>query len=311
MTSEDLQKAFTNPMDTFGFSEALLLYRGILPVLESLGWKRFKRIITEFQIPTFAIGTENQASVAVDVVCCDYSGVYFVLEAKRWAKPWEQKDFEQIKKYCNALRPPVGILSNGVEWLVYVGSDYDTPQVTLSGLDVSKLVQLLEEYISPNLMKASPFPYNDALRMGMSNNRNRTQVTKPLYPRERSIGLTPQMMNEMDGNIEEFNAKLDSIVDEFSPDILVSHGGSSLMFKIQVADSKSAAIFEYQPEKPRLAFRGHELTTKLGFTDDELEAYENSTRALNSDFTSTHHQDQFLEELRLLIIKGLKRVGAQ
>ncbi|TNE49975.1 MAG: hypothetical protein EP341_07985 [Sphingomonadales bacterium] len=302
MSDRRLEKLFNNPLSSFGLNEALLIYRGILPIIESIGWDRYDKVVTEFQIPTFATKSGNRSSTAADIVCCNDSGVYFVVEAKFWAKPLKSEDFEQIKKYCRALNPPVGILTNGEEWYIYKSQSYDACDRKLETADFQKFFDELQLILSPEKLSSSAFPYEDALEMGMSN-RNRARISRDAS--DRVSGTTVAVAPFSDN----FRDRLDEILDKYSPDLFVAMGESSYMLKIRVADHMIATILEFQPDNLRLAFRGHELMTKLGFSKSELEKYEADTRKLNTDFASTDNQQTFLDNFEILVKEAIARIA--
>ena len=100
---------------------------------------------------------------------------YFVLEAKPWAQILKYDQEKKVQVYARALGLPIGVLTNGAEWRIYLENG-KTENLTLASGNTSDFITKLSSVLGRDVLTsqgAGRVISRDVLNVGYSRLQRR------------------------------------------------------------------------------------------------------------------------------------------
>lgn len=246
---EILANCFNHPPNTLGRSEDSVLIKVVFMLLWDLGWDPVNQIMLGFEVPKERMGTDQKAAVVPDIVVADRTGIYLVGEVKHWYTNLSNTHLEQVRRYQQALGGPRAFLTNGHHWVIFESGRELFNRALQNG---DEMHQTLSDLIGLNaISKAVPFPYDNALEIGLSTfNPSRASRSLGIHGVEASSG--PPFWDAekyADPMVRRFLQALDGLV-KAEGGLLTKYTGETC---IALKDRQSGKkLIEYWPKDNRV-----------------------------------------------------------
>lgn len=284
-----LDAIFHDPDGTVGENERNVEARVVVPILEALGWDLGRQVALSFHIPA-SIAMTAQPPVADIALAKTPRQLAAVGEIKHWFR----RDFpdafeEQLRKYTTWLGAPLSFLTNGRQWVIYDGNMKRLKELGGNEVSPAKLIEELEEYLSPNKCTPCAFAAGTSWEYGLRVRGVAAPTRKDGTVEQDGLPENAWMPDAWPGDdnagVREFLNRMNELRAKYSRHVHFDRGSGALMLKFRTR-AGSTKLFEFKPGQSLFALNTHDHREKLKTPEPAFAAYEDALQTRNRQLRS-------------------------